>query len=193
MILYLHGFNSSPQSGKARALAAALAAMGRADQFQCPALHHRPAQAIAQAEALIVRAQAAAEPVTLVGSSLGGYYATCLSERHRMRAVLLNPAVAPALDLDQYRGWQTNLYTGERYELTAAHLHELLALRTDSVTPERYLLIVETGDEVLDYRLAVQRFAGCQQIIVPGGDHSLGSFAQHLPRIIQFAGIIPAG
>jgi predicted esterase YcpF (UPF0227 family) len=82
-----------------------------------------------------------------------------------------------------------NLHSGARYELTEAHLREWERLVVPSITPARYLLIVETGDEVLDYRQAVARYRGAQQVVVPGGDHSLQSFEQHLPRILAFAGL----
>jgi len=195
MLLYLHGFNSTPQSHKAQELKAALAAAGLAHQYRCPALSHRPSQAIAAAEREIgaARAGGADRPVTLVGSSLGGFYACYLAEKHDLRAVLLNPAVFVVRDLAKYLGPQQNLYSGERYELTVEHLLELQALEVPRIQPSRYLLIVETGDEVLDYREAVARFAGARQIVVPGGDHALRSFTQHLPALFEFAGIPMAG
>jgi hypothetical protein len=186
-VLYLHGFNSAPQSHKAQALKRYLEARGLGERFACPKLPHRPSEAIA----LVERELAARAPgaVTLVGSSLGGFYATYLAERHGLRAVLLNPAVTPQLDLESYLGPQRNLYTGEAYELTREHIAEWRALDTPTIHPERYLLIVETGDEVLDYRVAVRKYAGARQIVVAGGDHTLKSFAEHLPAIVAFAGL----
>jgi predicted esterase YcpF (UPF0227 family) len=184
-LLYLHGFNSAPQSHKAQALKGYLEARGLGDRFVCPQLPHRPAEAIARAE----REIAARPPgtVTLVGSSLGGFYATYLAEKHGLRAVLLNPAVTPQLDLESYLGTQRNLYTGEAYELTRDHIDEWRALATPVRHPENYLLIVETGDEVLDYRAAVAKYAGARRIVIAGGDHSLASFPDHLPAILAFA------
>jgi hypothetical protein len=121
-----------------------------------------------------------------VGSSLGGFYATYLAEKHGARAVLINPAVEPHVGLRAYLGPQKNLHTGEPYSLTEAHLREWERLYVPQVTPGRYLLLVETGDEVLDYRQALARYAGAEQVVVQGGDHSLQSFPQHLPRIIEF-------
>jgi predicted esterase YcpF (UPF0227 family) len=130
------------------------------------------------------------EPDTcLVGSSLGGFYATWLAEKHGLKAVLINPAIEPQVGLRAYLGPQQNLYTGERYVLTEAHLQEWQAIRVPRITPSRYLLLVETGDEVLDYRKAVDRYGGCEQVVVQGGDHSLQSFPQHLPRLLRFAGL----
>jgi predicted esterase YcpF (UPF0227 family) len=184
-LLYLHGFNSAPQSHKAQALKRYLEARGLGDRFACPQLPHRPAEAIAVAEREIARQPAGA--VTLVGSSLGGFYATYLAEKHGLRGVLLNPAVTPQLDLESYLGTQRNLYTGEAYELTRDHIAEWRALDTPLIHPERYLLIVETGDEVLDYRVAVRKYAGARRIVIEGGDHSLQSFSEHLPAILAFA------
>ena len=183
-VIYLHGFNSSPQSHKAQEMMRYMDARGLGDRFVCPALPHRPREAIALVEAAIATRPGA----TLVGSSLGGFYATYLAEKHGMRAVLLNPAVHPQADLESYLGTQRNLYTGAEYELTREHLDDWRSLAVASVHPERYLLIVETGDEVLDYRDAVRKYAGARQVVVEGGNHALASFAEHLPLILEFAG-----
>ncbi len=187
MIAYLHGFNSSPQSHKAQVLERYLGGRGLAAQYACPALPTLAGEAIAAIEALMARHAGA--PICLVGSSLGGYYATWLAEKHGARAVLLNPAINPHVGLRAYLGEQKNLHTGLPYQLTEAHLGQWQRLWAPRVTPSRYLLIVETGDEVLDYRRAVERYAGATQLVVEGGDHSLQSFPQHLPRILEFAGL----
>lgn len=190
MIAYLHGFNSSPQSQKAQVLARYLAARGLQAHYACPALPPLAADAVAAIEALM--AQHRRVPFCFVGSSLGGYYATYLAEKHGTRAVLLNPAVDPHIGLRAYLGEQRNLHTGEPYQLTETHLREWQSLWVPHITPARYLLVVETGDEVLDYRRALERYAGAEQIVVQGGDHSLQSFARHLPRIVEFAGLAGA-
>ena len=188
MLMYLHGFNSSPQSFKARLLQERMVALGRAGEFACPALSHRPNAAIAQVEALLAGRDPAG--TTLVGSSLGGFYATWLAERYGVRAVLINPAVHPGDSLCAYLGIQKNLYTAEEYELTPEHLAELRALEVDAITPERYFLLVETGDELLDYRVAVERYRGCQQRVVPGGDHGCSDFACYVDVILSFAAVV---
>jgi predicted esterase YcpF (UPF0227 family) len=187
LIVYLHGFNSSPASHKAQVMARFLAARGLAAHYACPALPPLAGEAIGVVEALM--AQNPGAPFCFAGSSLGGYYATWLAEKHGARAVLLNPAIDPHVGLRAYLGEQKNLHTGEPYQLTEAHLSEWEKLWVPRVTPARYLLIVETGDEVLDYRRAVARYAGAEQIVVQGGDHSLQSFERHLPRILEFAGL----
>jgi predicted esterase YcpF (UPF0227 family) len=186
-IVYLHGFNSAPQSHKAQVLKAHMERLGLAARYACPALPPAPLEAVAAAEEALARLPGA----TLVGSSLGGFYATHLAEKHGLRAVLLNPAVTPQADLESYLGEQRNLYTGAAYQLTREHLDQWRALVVERLAPERYLLLVETGDEVLDYRHAVARYAGAEQVVIAGGDHSLQSFAQHLDRILAFAGMRP--
>ena len=183
MIIYLHGFNSSPQSHKAQVLGRYMEEQGMGDQYACPALPPLAADAIRAIEKLT-----AGKPgVCFVGSSLGGFYATYLAEKHDAAAVLINPAIDPHIGLRAYLGAQKNLHTGEVYALTEAHLKEWEKLYVPRITPDRYLLIVETGDEVLDYQRAVARYAGAEQRVIAGGDHSLQSFPEHLGRIVEFA------
>lgn len=190
MIVYLHGFRSSPQSQKARQLKAHMEARGLGHLFCCDALPVRPAAAIALAERQIA---AARTPVTLVGSSLGGYYATYLAETHGLKAVLVNPAVVAHLSLADFVGPQTNLYTGESFEFGPQHIDELRAIEVPVLTrPQDFLLLVESGDEVLDHRQAVVRYAGARQVVLPGGDHGFSRFADYLDAILDFAGLRPA-
>src|SRR4029450_5455548 len=185
MLIYLHGFNSSPLSAKAQIVKSKLEALGRGAEFLAPPLPHRPAKVAIFLETLLERHPCAA----VVGSSLGGYYATHAAEKHGIKAVLINPAVRPYQLLRSQLGVQRNFHTGAEYEFTQRHLDELAALEVPVITrPERYLLMVETGDEVLDYRQAVDRYRGCRQLVVEGGDHSFTSFADHLNAILQFCG-----
>ena len=184
MIVYLHGFNSSPQSHKAQVMERYMAGRGLAREFACPKLPPEAGEALRIIRNL-VNGKAS---VCYVGSSLGGFYATHLVEQDGGRAALINPAIDPHIGLRAYLGPQKNLFTGEPYQLTEAHLEQWRGLWTPKITPERYLLLVETGDEVLDYRRAVERYAGAQQVVVQGGDHSLQSFPEQLPRILAFAG-----
>lgn len=188
MIIYLHGFRSGPQSWKARSLGARMAELGLADHLWCGQLPVSPSAAIALAEAQIARC---GTPPTLVGSSLGGYYATYLANGHGCRAVLVNPAVLAPLSLSAYVGIQTHMYTGEPFELTDAHITELRSLEvTQLAQPENYWLLAETGDEVLDYRHAVARYAGCRQTVLEGGDHSFTRWDAWLDEILRFAGLL---
>lgn len=187
MIVYLHGFNSAPSSHKARTLHKYLTDRGLGNNFACPALPHRPEEAMALVESLL--AESDSRELTLIGSSLGGFYATWLAEKHLCRAILIQPAVFPHVGLERYIGPQKNLYTGSEYELTRSHLQGWSNLAVEKVDPERYLLLLETGDEVLDYREAVCKYEGARMVIREGGDHMLQSFPEHLPRILSFAGI----
>ena len=190
MIIYLHGFRSAPASIKATALRARMAKRGLAAQFWCEQLPASPRAAIALAEGEIARARAAGLEPTVVGSSLGGYYATWLAERHGLRAVLVNPAVVAPLELEAYVGEQDNLYTGERFAFTHAHIDELRALEVARISrPERYWLLVETGDEVLDYRHAVEKYAGARQTVLEGGDHGFSRWDDYLDAVMAFAGL----
>lgn len=184
MIIYLHGFNSSPQSHKAQVLQRYMAERSLASSFACPALPPCADGAIR----MIERAAPPGDVACYVGSSLGGFYATYMVERFGGKAVLINPAIEPYADLRTYLGPQANLYTGERYELTQEHLEQWRRIAVASITAHRYLLLVETADEVLDYRQAVKRYAGAEQVVIEGGDHSLRSFPQHLDHILRFAG-----
>ena len=187
MLIYLHGFNSSPRSHKAQFLKQFLDERGLGRRFFCPALPHWPDEALAAAEREL--AEHGGGPVTLVGSSLGGFYATCLAERYGVRAVLINPAIEPHVGLRAWLGPQRNPYSGEPYELTEEHLRQWQRQYVETLHPERYLLLVETGDEVLDYRAAVKRYRGARQVVVQGGDHTLASFPAQIPLILEFAGM----
>jgi predicted esterase YcpF (UPF0227 family) len=185
-LIYLHGFISSPQSRKALMLGDYLRQCVTGIDYRVPELHHRPARALAQVESAC-RGVAAAD-LTLVGSSLGGFYATVMAERLGCRAALLNPAVHPHRHFTRYLGPQRNLYTGEAFDLTMDHVEELRAVDPPAPThPGRYWLFVETGDEVLDYREAVAYYEGALQEVVTGGDHTLTCFAERIPDIVDWA------
>jgi len=185
VLIYIHGFNSSPASFKAQLLKARLEAWGRGAEFAAPTLPPSPARAAAMLDALAERSPGA----VLVGSSLGGYYATWLAEKHGLNAVLLNPAVRPYELLAGLVGPQRNLYSGESYEFTLSHIEELRALEVTSIVPGRYLLITATEDEVLDYRAALYRYRGCRQIVIEGSDHGLTDFSDHVETVLEFCGL----
>ncbi|OGA53089.1 MAG: esterase [Betaproteobacteria bacterium RIFCSPLOWO2_12_FULL_62_58] len=185
MLIYIHGFNSSPASSKAGLIQRELERRGRGGEFLAPALPHSPAAAAA----LLAQMVRAHPDACLIGSSLGGFYATWLAETHGVRAVLLNPAVRPHELLAGAVGRQKNFHTGEEYDFTLQHIAELRALEVAAITPERYLLLVETGDEVLDYRHAVEKYRGARQVVIKGGDHGFSDFADHLDVVLEFCGV----
>ena len=188
MILYLHGFRSSPSSMKARLMAERMAALGRSAEFICPQLPASPKLAMELALSLI--AGVPAEQLSIVGSSLGGYYATWLAERIGCRAVLLNPAIVPLQDLDQHVGVTTQYHSDQPFEFKREYIDELRELAVNPITrPGRYFLIAATGDEVLDYRDMVAHYADARQIVIDGSDHGISEFADYLAPVLEFCGV----
>ncbi|PYE14200.1 hypothetical protein C7410_14064 [Paraburkholderia silvatlantica] len=187
MIVYLHGFRSSPQSFKARLLAARMAELGRSGEWLCPTLPVSPREAIALAEREIDAQGKPGERVTLIGSSLGGYFATHLAQKHGWRAALLNPAVAPERDLSKYLGEQPLWHGGGSIVVEPGHLEELRALAVTTVTqPARYYLLAATGDEVLDYREMLAHYPGVPTHLIEGSDHGISEFADYVDEVIRF-------
>lgn len=185
MILYLHGFGSSPHSAKAQQLKQYMENKGLGDRFCCPQLPISPFAAIELAEGII---KSADRPVTLVSSSLGGYYATWLMECYWQlihRVVLVNPAVLAQLSPEKFIGTQRNWHSGESFEFTRRHVAELKAIGVPLVRhQEKYWLLAETGDEVLDYRLAVATYRDARQTVLEGGDHSFTRWTDYLDEIV---------
>jgi predicted esterase YcpF (UPF0227 family) len=185
LILYLHGFRSSPQSFKAKVVGERLQTLGGDHEYACPPLPASPAGAVALALSLI--GDRPPQDVALIGSSLGGYYANWLAEKIGCRAVLLNPAVAPPRDLEQYVGVTTTYHGNEPFEFRHEHIGELKALAMTGITrPERYFLIAATGDEVLDWHEMAAHYAGATQLIIEGSDHGLSGFADHVDAVLAF-------
>ena len=187
MILYLHGFRSSPRSFKARVVHARMAELGRAGELICPQLPASPKAAMAL---VLTLAERHADNLSVIGSSLGGYYATWLAERFGCRAVLLNPAVVPLQDLDAHVGVTTEYYSDQPFEFKAGYIDELRALAVARITrPERYFLIAASGDEVLDYRDMLAHYAGARQHIIDGGNHALSEFPDYVDEVLAFCAI----
>lgn len=189
LLIYLHGFNSSPDSFKARFLKDYLSRRGAEKRCLVPALSHQPAVALASVQQLIEQYLDAAE-ITLIGSSLGGYYATRLAEQYGLRAVLINPAVYPYRLLQDYLGMNRNYYSGAEYEMKPEYIQQLLAMEVVRISqPERYLVLLQTADETLDYRDAAHKYAQAQLCIEQGGSHSFENFERVIPQILEFAGL----
>jgi predicted esterase YcpF (UPF0227 family) len=185
-LLYLHGFRSSPQSFKARRLSAWLAAHQPGMHWWCPQLPPSPREALA-----LLREGTTGWPAqtsAVMGSSLGGFYATVMAEANGWPAVVLNPAVNPARDLAAYIGEQTHFHTPqERFFFRAEYVDELRTLTPPGIThPERYLAVIAKGDEVLDWREMHARYAGAHIHLLEGGDHALTDFDDHLPQLLKF-------
>lgn len=188
MILYLHGFRSSPLSYKTSLLAARMQALGREDEYICPQLPASPCEAIALA--LSIAQNIPPAELTLIGSSLGGYYATWLAERLGCRAVMLNPAVYAARDLASQVGVKTQYHSNEAFEFKREYIDELTALAVPVITqPQRYFLIAASGDELLDWREMVTQFAGAKQHVIEGSDHGISDFAEYADEVLAFCGV----
>ncbi|MDB5791803.1 MAG: Esterase [Massilia sp.] len=185
MILYLHGFRSSPRSFKARVVQERMMAAGRANDLICPQLPASPKAAIELA--LLLAERHAPENLAIIGSSLGGFYATWLAERLGVRAVLLNPAVDPCASLDKQVGLTTGWHSDEPFEFRREYVDELAELKVARITrPERYFLVAATGDEVLDYRDMVAHYPGARQHVIEGSDHAISEFPQYVDEVLAF-------
>lgn len=188
MILYLHGFRSSPASTKAQIMYQALKVRGLAERWHCPQLPTHPQTAIAHCAQLIHEHHQPGQPLAIIGSSLGGFYATYLAEHWpEARAVVLNPVVHASRDLATYQGELSNFHTGERFDFGPAEVQALAELECPKISyPERYFLLAATGDEILDWREMAAHYAGAKQKIIAGSDHGLSDYTDHLPEILSF-------
>ena len=185
-LLYLHGFRSSPQSFKAQRLRAWVAAHRPGVHWWCPQLPPSPRSAIE-----LLREGTAGWPAStsaVLGSSLGGFYATVMAEATGWPAVLMNPAVHPARDLAGYVGELTAFHAPEeRFVFHAGYLDELRALHPAAITrPERYFAIIAKGDELLDWREMVARYPGANIRLLEGSDHALSDYDDHQPHLLKF-------
>lgn len=160
-------------------------ARGQASQLLCPQLPPSPREAMQLAHKLVSDVPAAS--LTVIGSSLGGYYATALAEATGCRAVLLNPAVRPARALASHVGLQTAWHSEEPFEFLPEYIDELASMAVARITqPERYFLIAAKGDEVLDWREMVAHYPGARQRVIDGSDHGLSDFDQYLDDVLAF-------
>ena len=185
-ILYLHGFNSSPQSIKTQQTKAYLSKNFPNVNFYSPQLASSPDAVINQLESLIENSNHENEQWLFMGSSLGGYFSTYLSEKYQGKAVLINPAVKPYNLMSNYLGEQTNPYTGEVYQVERHFISSLKSIEQVIISKNNYLVMVQTGDEVLDYQQATEKYNNCQLIVQSGGDHSFIDYSKMLPKIAMF-------
>ena len=185
-LLYIHGFNSSPESQKASVLREVFARAGCAERLIVPALPPSPREAMALLDATV----ASAGPVALLGSSLGGFYATWLAEHHNLKAALINPAVRPWKLLDKYTGIQHNYHTGQAYTFEPQWLDDLRRYEVAPITrPENLLLLTQTGDETLDWQDGWDYYADCHRYCGLGGSHGFDNVDAFIPLILRFCEI----
>ena len=187
-LLYLHGFRSSPQSTKARVMAAWVQQHRPDLIWWCPQLPPSPAEAMQMLFDGIANWPAAHTGV--IGSSLGGFYATAVAERLGCRAVLLNPAIDPARDLAKHIGETTAWHSDERFFFRPEFIDELCAIAPAALTRlERYFAVIAKSDEVLDWREMSARYEGCRIKLLEASDHALSDFDDHLPEVLGFLGL----
>ena len=190
-LLYLHGFRSSPQSAKALTMAQLMATHYPKVQWWCPQLPPSPKDAVS----LVMQGIDGwpHDAMAVVGSSLGGFYATAVAEQTGCKAVLLNPAVNPARDLANYIGEQTNWHDPlERFFFRPEYVQELHDLTHSTLKqPANYLAVIAKGDEVLNWREMHARYEGTHLRLLEGGDHALSDFETHLPAVLAFLGLEP--
>lgn len=187
-LLYLHGFRSSPQSTKARQVAARMRERYPQVAWWCPQLPPSPKAAMEMVMRGIAGWPAASTAV--IGSSLGGFYATCVAQATGCRAVVLNPAIDPARDLGRHIGEQTAWHDpAQHFHFAPEYVDELRRLETGPLAhPERYFAVIAKGDEVLDWREMTARYAGARIKLLEGGDHALSDFGAHIDEVLEFVG-----
>ncbi|MGM0450668.1 MAG: YqiA/YcfP family alpha/beta fold hydrolase [Pseudomonadota bacterium] len=184
-LIYMHGFRSSPASEKARELEAWLCESGYRGHYSIPQLATTPQEVEAQVAGFIDNTPGAGPG--LIGSSLGGFFAMVMAERYGLPAVLINPAAYPYRLMEESLGEHTNLYTGERFEVTEEHVRQLQSMDPGPLShPERLMVLLETGDETLDYRQAAERFTASKLVVHEGGNHRYTRFRQELPMMVDF-------
>ncbi|NPD08036.1 esterase YqiA [Vibrio ostreicida] len=189
VLIYIHGFNSSPLSHKASVMSEYCQRHRPDIDLLIPQLPCFP-QLAADYLRNIIRNYGANDKIGLIGSSLGGYMSMWLNTQFGCKAVVINPAVKPYELLVDYLGPQKNPYTQQCYELENKHIGELKALDTPTLAdPADFWLLQQTGDEVLDYREAITKFSGSKQTVEPGGDHSFVGFERYPKSIIEFLGL----
>jgi predicted esterase YcpF (UPF0227 family) len=183
-ILYIHGFNSSPASTKAQQTETWIDKISSNKKFICPALSGDTQLAIDQLEEIIEQCD---DAIGLIGSSLGGFYATWLAQKYKLKSVLINPAVEPHKTMSQYLGLNSNYHTGETYILTQSHINFLESINVADIhNPKNIWVLLQTADEILDYRHAEIKYSQCMLTIEQGGNHNFQRYERHLPAIIKF-------
>lgn len=188
LIVYLHGFRSSPRSSKAVMTGEAIRALSTVEnpiEWYCPQLLASPQESIEMVVAHIEKSRA--DRVVVIGSSLGGFYTNYLAEKYGCKAVVLNPAVRAARELAPHVGMMTAYDSDEPFDFRPEYIDELKKLQIESITnPERYFLIAAKGDELLSWEEMVAFYPGAKHLVLEGSDHGIADYADHLPSVLEF-------
>ena len=188
LLVYLHGFRSSPNSSKAVMTKEAVRAISSEEnpyEWYCPQLLASPKESMEMVIKYIE--QSHAERIVIIGSSLGGFYTNYLAEKYQCKGVALNPAVYAARELEPHVGMMTAYDSDEPFDFKAEYIDQLRALQVEAISdPERYFLIAAKGDELLDWKEMVAFYSGAKQLVLEGSDHGIADYANHLPAVIDF-------
>ena len=188
LLVYLHGFRSSPRSSKAVMTGEGIKAISSPEnpiQWYCPQLLASPKESMAMVEDHIKRS--GADQIVVVGSSLGGFYANYLAEKYSCKAIVLNPAVRAARELAPHVGMMTAYDSDEPFDFRPEYIDELKSLQVEKISnPSRYFLIAAKGDELLDWQEMVGFYPGAKHLVLEGSDHGIADYADHLPQVLKF-------
>jgi uncharacterized protein len=188
LLVYLHGFRSSPNSSKAvmtKGAVMAISSSKHSYEWYCPQLLASPKESMDMVTKHID--QTSADHIVIIGSSLGGFYTNYLAEKYRCKGIALNPAVYAARELEPHVGMMTAYDSDEPFDFKAEYINELRTLQVEKITdPKRYFLIAAKGDELLDWREMVAFYSGARQLVLEGSDHGIADYANHLPAVIDF-------
>lgn len=188
LLVYLHGFRSSPRSSKAVMTGQAITALTSKDhsyEWYCPQLLASPKQSMDMVTSHID--QSDADNIIIIGSSLGGFYTNYLAEKYQCKGIALNPAVYAARELEPHVGMMTEYDSDKPFDFKAQYIDELRALQVEKISdPQRYFLIAAKGDELLEWKEMVAFYKGAKQLVLEGSDHGIADYADHLPAVMDF-------
>ncbi len=188
LLVYLHGFRSSPRSSKAVMTGEAIKALSSIDhsyEWYCPQLLASPKQSMQMVTSHID--QSNADQIIVIGSSLGGFYTNYLAEKYQCKGIALNPAVYAARELEPHVGMMTEYDSDKPFDFKAEYIDELRTLQVEKISePRRYFLIAAKGDELLDWKEMVAFYSGAKQLVLEGSDHGIADYADHLPKVLEF-------
>ena len=188
LLVYLHGFRSSPNSSKAVMTGEAVRALNNPNksyEWYCPQLLASPKESMEMVTRHID--QSSTDSIIVIGSSLGGFYTNYLAEKYQCKGIVLNPAVYAARELEPHVGMMTAYDSEEPFDFKAEYIDELRALQVNQISnPERYFLIAAKGDELLDWKEMIKFYPGAKQLVLEGSDHGIADYAKYLPAVIEF-------